>query len=857
MKKTILSRLIWAPALAASFGWANLCQADLLAPARVVKSTHADGKVVQALQFQLQESQLKAIGGTVAHDHIIFFDTSASQVGAHRQHGLAVLDALLRSLPVDARVRLYSIDVGAEPLTSEFAAAKSDIVRDGRAALDGRIPLGATNMEAVARTALAAKDAEHTCSIIYIGDGMSTADLLETKELRDLVGELRNQQIAFHAYGVGPAINLQVLGVLAHQTGGYIDFDYRFDNGANKNELSQVAADRGGKLAAAVERPVFYPTHVSLNSAPEISLPLLPLRSDRETIHVIRGVLPADATVVFSSQQDQSIEATAAKTIEWKLAAPIEQPGTNFLFAIAQQMDQDQGLSNSLAGRGLMHVYQQNFATSMTSAVKFGEQQLKKGKSEIAADVARRVAEIDPTNAAAKTLALNSEKKLRVRPVSQTEEKEEGEMNAETQPDPGASLTRDQEHAIRVKTEKLRNQVNNAIDDARKTDPDSGLVRLKQVDNTVRTSLDIPPEDRLQLRKRLEGEISQLRNASDKLSQDRVQLAEQLSQLEAQKRLAEQLQLEEEKLEGLIDRVRGLMHEGRHGRDEAYGEAQNVADVAINLRPGEGTSAAARFDSEAAQQLNRSYRLRNRRADQFLETLHQVELAHIPFPDEPPVRFPPAEVWKALSERRKVWDNVDLHRDSPVEQKIRQELNATTEVNFTDIPLKDALDFLKETHHINILADQRVLSEAGISVDQQVTLVMSGVSLKSVLRLLLQPLTLTYVIQDEVLKITTAEEAENIMQTRVYPVADLATPIMQMGGGMGGMGGGGMGGMGGGMGGMGGGMGGMGGMGGGMGGMGGGGFFSVPPEKIPQAQEAKPAQLDNNAVQNLKKKLAQ
>ena len=108
---------------------------------------------------------------------------------------------------------------------------------------------------------------------------------------------------------------------------------------------------------------------------------------------------------------------------------------------------------------------------------------------------------------------------------------------------------------------------------------------------------------------------------------------------------------------------------------------------------------------------------------------------------------------------------------------------------------------------------------------------ISGISLRSALRLLLGDIDLTYLIKDEVMKITTKEKAAENMIIKVYPVGDLVMPLNSMGGGMmggmgGGMGGGMMGGMGGGMGGMGGGMGGMGG-----GGMG-GGFFNVGPEKV-------------------------
>ena len=68
---------------------------------------------------------------------------------------------------------------------------------------------------------------------------------------------------------------------------------------------------------------------------------------------------------------------------------------------------------------------------------------------------------------------------------------------------------------------------------------------------------------------------------------------------------------------------------------------------------------------------------------------------------------------------------------------------------------------------------------------------MSGVSLRSVLRLMLEPLGLTYLIEDEDMTITTQVKADEKMSTRVYPVGDLVIPVrppQMMGGGLGGMG---------------------------------------------------------------------
>ena len=397
-------------------------------------------------------------------------------------------------------------------------------------------------------------------------------------------------------------------------------------------------------------------------------------------------------------------------------------------------------------------------------------------------------------------------------------------------PDSSASLLQEQATIIRLQTEKLRNQVSNAIDVVRRSgDPDTGLVVLKQALGAVRSAIDVPAEVRQRLEQQLTNSIQQEQSLVEQRRQTLTRSLELRAQQEAQQRLSQQSMLDEERLENLIDRVRSLMLEGHHGRDESYAEAQDVADVAINLRPGEGSSTAARFDSEAAQQLVRAYRLRARRADQLLETLHQVELSHIPFPDEPPLRFPPAEVWKALSERRKQQATVDLKRTTPNERRIHRALSETTEVSFTDNPLEEALNYLEDLHHIEIWMDKQALQDEGVNSDQQVNLVLSGISLRSALRLMLEPLGLTYLIEDEVMKITTQAKADEKMSTRVYPVADLVVPIQPpQGGGLGGFGGGlGGGGLGGGQGGLGG-LGGGGGFGGGGGGLGGGGPSFAP-----------------------------
>ena len=76
-------------------------------------------------------------------------------------------------------------------------------------------------------------------------------------------------------------------------------------------------------------------------------------------------------------------------------------------------------------------------------------------------------------------------------------------------------------------------------------------------------------------------------------------------------------------------------------------------------------------------------------------------------------------------------------------------------------------------HPFAIQLDTKALNEAGIAPDTPITKSLKGVSLRSAPDLLLRDLKLTWIIDDEVLLVTTPEEAENHLTTRVFDVADM------------------------------------------------------------------------------------
>ncbi len=117
-----------------------------------------------------------------------------------------------------------------------------------------------------------------------------------------------------------------------------------------------------------------------------------------------------------------------------------------------------------------------------------------------------------------------------------------------------------------------------------------------------------------------------------------------------------------------------------------------------------------------------------------------------------------------------------LPRPSQEEERILSALAMPVEVEFLDVPLEDCLNFIGEYPNLpkfTIYVDRVTLTDEGVALDQPITLKLKGLRLESVLNLLLRRVQLDFLVEDDVLKITTSAKAGEIMFTRTYPVGDL------------------------------------------------------------------------------------
>jgi hypothetical protein len=383
-----------------------------------------------------------------------------------------------------------------------------------------------------------------------------------------------------------------------------------------------------------------------------------------------------------------------------------------------------------------------------------------------------------------------------------------------------------------VITEATKSDVREALEKARNqmaTDPATAEADLKLQLGIVKDTPDIDADVQAQLINQLKSAVREAANRKIELDEERRSTEEALAQRLARQRVIEELDREQLKVQQLMERFSSLMKEGRYVEAE-----EQVAAEALLIEPDSPAISGAILTAQYKGNFEDFMAIVEQRNKAAARTYLEVEKTAIPFPGEPPIVYPSAEVWEELTLRRKKYASIDLQKRGGAEAEILKQLDEPTRMDFEETPLDEVVDYLKEFHGIEIQLDTKALDEVGIGSDTPVTSRVRGISLRSGLRLMLKAVdpTLTYAIQNEVLMITTREAAEENLVTRVYPVADLVLPItlsgfagsggFSGGGAAAGFGGGGFGGGGGGGAGFG---GGFGGGGGGLGGGGGGGLF--------------------------------
>ena len=278
--------------------------------------------------------------------------------------------------------------------------------------------------------------------------------------------------------------------------------------------------------------------------------------------------------------------------------------------------------------------------------------------------------------------------------------------------DPGIApddLLKENRNRLAIEEQKIANTVDDAIRMARRnlaSDPDGTLDMLKNLYTRVNDHADLSRPTRKALASRLQAALAVSATEAKTLKIKRLE--QNIAATVAQSNL-----IKEQERKSFEDRVnaqfrvyKNLMNQARfeeNTKREILLAMVNIQDEARLNGRSVPVAAKAMYDiALAALPLQTHNTLVRKREQNWLSLMMGIEKAHIPYPDEPYIHFPPLVTWKALLKARKDKYEVTSLPDDPQGRKEASDIYRLfqqpieTKGLHEKVKLKTALEFFSD-----------------------------------------------------------------------------------------------------------------------------------------------------------------
>jgi general secretion pathway protein D len=305
----------------------------------------------------------------------------------------------------------------------------------------------------------------------------------------------------------------------------------------------------------------------------------------------------------------------------------------------------------------------------------------------------------------------------------------------------------------------------------RERDPKAALAQLEEARKKVEaSSLDSASRD--QMFRSVDRAIGETKQLIER-NRPQIESAERNDRVRQEVEREQRMKLEvQDKLAMLIDECNRFMDE------QEFEKAEVVAKRAAELDPENPVVTQLVWKTKFAHRVMDNQIVQDQKEQGVIDALYGVDKSSIPFSDKNPLVYPDAKDWSKLSKNRAKLMADRRHRRSEREVDIQKKLETPVSLQFTKAPLSKVMDHLANLVGVNIHLDPQGLTEEGITSDTPIDInLRNDIMLKSALTLILEPLHLSYVIKDEVLKITSEQMRDSQVYTLTYNVADLVMPI--------------------------------------------------------------------------------
>ena len=281
---------------------------------------------------------------------------------------------------------------------------------------------------------------------------------------------------------------------------------------------------------------------------------------------------------------------------------------------------------------------------------------------------------------------------------------------------------------------------------------------------------DLPAETRTQLTKRIDRARREIEETTGKRASE-IALDKKNAEVESKinRERAKKVEVDQ-RLAMIVDEYNTMIDERR------YAEAEALAKKAAQLAPDNPVVRQLLSQSRMIRRLDTQKSIAGDKEDGFIEAMVDVDRSSTPFVG--PIEFPATKDWEDLTKNRNRLEGEGRGRASPAEAAIHKRLSAQVVAVHRGEPLAAVLDSLAKQAEVPIHLDMVGMESEGVRSDTPVTISLEQkITLKSALKLLLEPLHLDYCVKDEVLKVTSPRLMKGQLFSVSYQVADLVIPI--------------------------------------------------------------------------------
>lgn len=196
-------------------------------------------------------------------------------------------------------------------------------------------------------------------------------------------------------------------------------------------------------------------------------------------------------------------------------------------------------------------------------------------------------------------------------------------------------------------------------------------------------------------------------------------------------------------------------------------EAARMADDLARRYPGNPAVNAARIGTGRTDSIAANNETKGNSTVRFNGAMVSIDRSKVPPASD--LEMPKGKDLERLLQRKGLNEPVL----SKKEQEIVKSLAKPITVDYDKIGFTDIIQDLSDKLGCNIVVDRAAQNDALITSETQVSLKLSKVSSRTVLRKILGDLGLAYIVKNDVIQVVSAEKAKEMMITRTYYIGGL------------------------------------------------------------------------------------